>query len=67
MSLNDSGSTPVHRTKHADQEKRAVALSSVFAGFLLTVMKLVVGLMTGSLGILSEAAHSGAGLRGGRR
>lgn len=41
-----------------DREKRAVALSSVFAGFFLTAMKLVVGLMTGSLGILSEALHS---------
>jgi len=39
-------------------EKRAVALSSVVAGIFLTGMKLVVGLMTGSLGILSEAAHS---------
>src|SRR3989304_8036715 len=47
---------------HADRsvrEKRAVALSSVLAGLFLTAIKLVVGLMTGSLGILSEAAHSG--------
>jgi cation diffusion facilitator family transporter len=40
------------------REKRAVALSSVLAGFFLTALKVVVGLMTGSLGILSEAAHS---------
>ncbi len=40
------------------QEKTSVALSSVFASAALTLMKLVVGLMTGSLGILSEAAHS---------
>lgn len=39
-------------------EKEAVALSSVFASAAMTIMKLVVGLMTGSLGILSEAAHS---------
>jgi cation diffusion facilitator family transporter len=39
-------------------EKRAVALSSVAAGIFLTGMKLAVGLMTGSLGILSEAVHS---------
>lgn len=38
--------------------KENVALSSVLASALMTVMKLVVGLMTGSLGILSEAAHS---------
>jgi cation diffusion facilitator family transporter len=39
-------------------EKRRVALASVFAAVLLTAMKLVVGLWTGSLGILSEALHS---------
>jgi len=38
--------------------KENVARSSVVASALMTVMKLVVGLMTGSLGILSEAAHS---------
>lgn len=40
------------------QEKTAVALSSVFAAVALTGSKLGVGLMTGSLGLLSEAAHS---------
>jgi cation diffusion facilitator family transporter len=40
-------------------EKTAVALSSLLAATLLTVMKAVVGALTGSLGILSEAAHSG--------
>src|SRR3954469_21799441 len=39
-------------------EKKDVALSSVLASAAMTVMKLTVGLMTGSLGILSEAAHS---------
>ncbi len=38
--------------------KQGVALSSIFASAGLTVAKLVVGLLTGSLGILSEAAHS---------
>jgi cation diffusion facilitator family transporter len=46
----------------ADGEKHRVALSSVVAAIFLTGMKLVVGLMTGSLGILSEAAHSGLDL-----
>lgn len=41
-----------------NQEKVAVALSSVVASLALTLMKLIVGLLTGSLGILSEAAHS---------
>ncbi|MGH9397495.1 MAG: cation-efflux pump [Terriglobia bacterium] len=40
------------------QEKQAVALSSLAAAALLTVLKTTVGLLTGSLGILSEAAHS---------
>ncbi|MEP6751337.1 MAG: cation diffusion facilitator family transporter [Candidatus Dormiibacterota bacterium] len=35
-----------------------VALVSVFVGVALVVGKLIVGLLTGSLGILSEAAHS---------
>ncbi|MFA6027464.1 MAG: cation diffusion facilitator family transporter [Patescibacteria group bacterium] len=44
--------------EHLQNKKKSVALSSVFASFFLTGMKLVVGLLTGSLGILSEAAHS---------
>ncbi len=38
--------------------KRAAALGSVASGIVLTVLKLVVGFTTGSLSILSEAAHS---------
>ncbi len=40
------------------QGKRGAALASVGSGVLLTVIKLVVGFATASLGILSEAAHS---------
>ncbi len=43
-------------------EKRGVALNSVLAAIGITGMKVVVGLSTGSLGILSEAAHSGLDL-----
>jgi cation diffusion facilitator family transporter len=39
-------------------EKRSVATNSVFAALAITALKLVVGVSTGSLGILSEAAHS---------
>ena len=46
----------------ASREKRAVAMSSVLAAVVLTGTKLAVGLATGSLGILSEAAHSGLDL-----
>lgn len=42
----------------AEKEKRAAAASSVVAAIFLTGLKLTVGLMTGSLGILAEAAHS---------
>lgn len=42
--------------------KRQVAITSVAAAVLLTGAKLTVGLLTGSLGILSEAAHSGLDL-----
>ncbi|MDD8025151.1 MAG: cation diffusion facilitator family transporter [Acidobacteriota bacterium] len=40
------------------KEKRAAARSSVIAAVFLTGMKIAVGLLTGSLGILAEAAHS---------
>ncbi|HZQ25996.1 MAG TPA: cation-efflux pump [Terriglobales bacterium] len=43
-------------------EKRSVAGNSVLAAMGITVFKIVVGLSTGSLGILSEAAHSGLDL-----
>jgi cation diffusion facilitator family transporter len=46
------------RNGNGGDEKRAVALSSVLAAIGLTVFKLAVGLLTGSLGILSEALHS---------
>lgn len=39
-------------------EKERVALTSIFASAALTLGKGAVGLMTGSLAILSEAAHS---------
>ena len=52
-------SLPPEQRTEADREKRWVALSSFLAATLLTVLKLVIGLATNSLGILSEAAHSG--------
>ncbi len=45
-----------------NREKIYVALSSVVAAVFLTGFKLIVGLATNSLGILSEAAHSGLDL-----
>jgi len=46
----------------AEKEKRQAALSSVVAALFLTGLKLAVGVLTGSLGILAEAAHSGLDL-----
>lgn len=45
-----------------EHEKAQVILVSVVAAVALTTIKLIVGLLTGSLGILSEAAHSGLDL-----
>jgi cation diffusion facilitator family transporter len=43
-------------------EKRSAAGNSVLAALVITGLKIVVGVSTGSLGILSEAAHSGLDL-----
>ena len=42
--------------------QRRIALVSVAAALVLIAVKLVTGLATGSLGLLSEAAHSGTDL-----
>src|ERR1700722_2386889 len=47
-------------TQH--KAKRSAALFSVLAAFGVTLLKLLTGLLTGSLGMLSEAAHSGIDL-----
>ncbi len=49
-------------TAQADREKRRLTMLSLLAAVLLTSTKLGVGLWTNSLGILSEAAHSGLDL-----
>jgi cation diffusion facilitator family transporter len=48
--------------QQAEREKRLVSLGSVLVAVLLTTLKILVGILTGSLGILSEAAHSGLDL-----
>ena len=45
-----------------EKEKKRVAGISVIAAIFLTGFKLLIGLLTGSLGILSEALHSGLDL-----
>jgi cation diffusion facilitator family transporter len=51
-------STAALAAREAAREKSSAALSSVFAAVALTVLKGIVGVLTGSLGILAEALHS---------
>src|SRR4051812_1042389 len=50
--------------KKLSREKRTVALMSVAAATAMTILKIVAGLLSGSLGMLSDAAHSGLDLLG---
>ncbi len=45
-------------------EKRRVALHSMLAAASMTILKLAAGLVSGSLGVLSDAAHSALDLAG---
>src|SRR5450755_2640543 len=53
-----SGTPALYSSESMRAEKRTVAGSSVFAAVAITGLKILVGFTTGSLGILSEAAHS---------
>ena len=57
-----SGTSTAFSADTMRAEKRAVAGNSVLAAVCITALKVVVGVTTGSLGILSEAAHSGLDL-----
>ena len=57
-----ANSPAIHSPASMRAQKRAVAGSSVLAAIAITTLKIVVGVTTGSLGILSEAAHSGLDL-----
>ena len=46
------------KAQEAHREKTTVALASVGAAVGLASLKLIIGIFTGSLGILAEAAHS---------
>jgi len=58
----DTPGTSLFGVEAMRRDKKAVALRSVYAAICITILKVVVGLYTGSLGILSEAAHSGLDL-----
>ncbi len=51
-------------SSRASAEKRWVALVSVAAACVMTALKATVGFLTGSLGVLSDAAHSALDLIG---
>jgi len=57
-----SGTPAVSTSELMRAEKRTAAGNSVLAAFVITGLKIAVGVTTGSLGILSEAAHSGLDL-----
>src|SRR5579875_638651 len=54
----------MHDPAERSAAKRAAATSSVLAALGITLLKLITGLLTGSLGMLGEAAHSGIDLLG---
>jgi cation diffusion facilitator family transporter len=53
---------PPEEAARTHAAKRSAALLSVFAALIITLLKLITGIATGSLGMLSEAAHSGIDL-----
>src|SRR5215475_5535597 len=58
----EMSATVAYKAGSMRAEKRSVAGNSVLAAVAITTLKIVVGITTGSLGILSEAAHSGLDL-----
>ncbi|MGB8262120.1 MAG: cation diffusion facilitator family transporter [Terracidiphilus sp.] len=55
---------PATTTVEHSAMKRRVALHSMLAAAAMTVLKLAAGLLSGSLGVLSDAAHSALDLAG---
>jgi cation diffusion facilitator family transporter len=53
-----------HNPQEMTAAKRRVALHSMLAALAMTILKLAAGLLSGSLGVLSDAAHSGLDLVG---
>lgn len=61
---DDTGQKSGINARSVSAEKRSASRMSVLAACLMTALKLITGLLTGSLGMLSEAAHSGLDLLG---
>src|ERR1700709_2278210 len=60
--LGMSAAPVMYNSNSMRAEKRKVAWNSVVAALAITALKIVVGYSTGSLGLRSEAAHSGLDL-----
>ena len=57
---HEQKTSPSFVTKtNASKEKTNIAILSIAASTGLTILKLIVGVSTNSLGILSESLHSG--------
>lgn len=59
-----ASSSPQRNLPESSAEKRRVALHSMLAAAAMTLLKLATGILSGSLGVLSDAAHSGLDLAG---
>jgi cation diffusion facilitator family transporter len=57
-------SSAVSTVEGSSAEKRRVALHSMLAAAAMTLLKLAAGVVSGSLGVLSDAAHSALDLAG---
>lgn len=55
---------PISRSAEHSLAKRRVALHSMLAAAVMTLLKLAAGIFSGSLGVLSDAAHSALDLAG---
>jgi cation diffusion facilitator family transporter len=55
----ENSTLKVRAVEHSARLKRRVAISSILASVFLTLLKLIIGMLTNSLGIISEAMHSG--------
>jgi len=64
MSTTSPPQNPAQNLQEMTAAKRRVALQSMLAALVMTALKLAAGLMSGSLGVLSDAAHSGLDLAG---
>jgi len=64
MSSPDDPRVTMQISQGIVKRKRTAALVSMLAACVMTALKLIAGLLTGSLGMLSDAAHSGLDLLG---